>query len=91
MTTPSRDDIILRLEGVSKVYSGAIAVMQVDFETRRGAVNVLVGENGAGKSTLMKIIFGVESPTAGRIILEGEPVVFADAADAARHGVGIVF
>jgi erythritol transport system ATP-binding protein len=88
---PLDDDVILRLEGVSKVYSGTIAVKQADFEVRRGAVNVLVGENGAGKSTLMKIIAGVESPTTGRIVLDGQPVVFADASDAAKHGVGIVF
>ena len=84
-------DVILRLEGVTKVYSGTVAVKQADFEVRRGAVNVLVGENGAGKSTLMKIIAGVERPTLGRILLDGEPVVFADTADAAAHGVGIVF
>ena len=42
-----------------------------DFEVRSGAVNVLVGENGAGKSTLVKMIAGVERPTAGRILLDG--------------------
>ena len=56
----SDSDVVLRLEGVSKVYSGTVAVRQADFEVRRGAVNVLVGENGAGKSTLMKIVAGVE-------------------------------
>jgi erythritol transport system ATP-binding protein len=91
MIQPRDDDVILRLEGITKVYSGTVAVKQVDFEVRRGAVNVLVGENGAGKSTLMKIIAGVESPTVGRILMDGKPVVFADTADAARHGVGIVF
>ena len=91
MIEASPDDIVLRLEGVTKVYSGTVAVRDADFEIHRGAVNVLVGENGAGKSTLMKIIAGVESPTSGRILLDGAPVVFADAADAARHGVGIVF
>jgi erythritol transport system ATP-binding protein len=91
MTETIDDSVILRLESVTKVYSGTVAVKQVDFEIRRGAVNVLVGENGAGKSTLMKIIAGVESPTLGRIVLDGEPVVFADAADAAKRGVGIVF
>jgi erythritol transport system ATP-binding protein len=87
----SADEVILRLEAVTKVYSGTVAVKQADFEVRRAAVNVLVGENGAGKSTLMKIIAGVESPTSGRIWLDGEPVAFAGAADAARHGVAIVF
>jgi erythritol transport system ATP-binding protein len=91
MTAIHDDDVILRLEGVTKVYSGTVAVKHADFEIRRGAVNVLVGENGAGKSTLMKIIAGVESPTQGRIWLDGKPIVFADAADAAKHGVGIVF
>jgi erythritol transport system ATP-binding protein len=64
-------DAILRLEGVTKVYSGTVAVKQADFAVRRGAVNVLVGENGAGKSTLVKMIAGVERPTAGRILLDG--------------------
>jgi erythritol transport system ATP-binding protein len=91
MTEIRDGEVILRLEGVTKVYSGIVAVKQADFEIRSGAVNVLVGENGAGKSTLMKIIAGVESPTAGRIWLDGRAVVFADAADAAKHGVGIVF
>jgi erythritol transport system ATP-binding protein len=54
-----RDDVVLRLEEITKVYSGTVAVREVNFEVRRGAVNVLVGENGAGKSTLMKIIAGV--------------------------------
>jgi erythritol transport system ATP-binding protein len=85
------DDVVLRLEGVSKVYSGTVAVKQADFDVRRGAVNVLVGENGAGKSTLMKIIAGVEAPTLGRILLDGEPVSFSDAADARARGVGMVF
>ena len=91
MSGVANDDVILRLEGVSKVYSGTIAVKQADFDVRRGAVNVLVGENGAGKSTLMKIIAGVERPTAGRILLDGEEVTFSDSADAVRHGVGMVF
>jgi erythritol transport system ATP-binding protein len=87
--TPS--DIVLRLEGVSKVYAGTVAVRHADFEVRRGAVNVLVGENGAGKSTLMKIIAGVEQPTEGRILIDGRPVVLANPKAAARQGIGIIF
>ena len=83
--------MVLRLEGVSKVYSGTVAVKHADFEVRRGAVNVLVGENGAGKSTLVKMIAGVERPTAGRILLDGKPVEFQDTADAMAHGIGMVF
>src|SRR5260370_29490970 len=90
-TLPTGQDVVLRLEGVSKVYSGTVAVKHADFEVRRGAVNVLVGENGAGKSTLMKIIAGVEPPTLGRILLDGVPVVFDTPADAVARGIGIIF
>ena len=76
MTTAPSYDVILKLEDVSKVYAGTVAVKQANFEVRKGAVNVLVGENGAGKSTLMKIIAGVEQPTAGRILLDGNEVSF---------------
>lgn len=86
-----KDDIILRLEDVSKVYSGIVAVKRANLELRRGAVNVLVGENGAGKSTLMKIIAGVERPTLGKIILDGQQVSFDSPAEAQAHGIGMIF
>ncbi|KQV84403.1 sugar ABC transporter ATP-binding protein [Rhizobium sp. Root1220] len=85
------NDIILRLDDVSKVYSGIVAVKRANLELRRGAVNVLVGENGAGKSTLMKIIAGVERPTLGKIILEGKTVSFDSPAEAQAHGIGMIF
>ncbi|RVJ55577.1 sugar ABC transporter ATP-binding protein [Sinorhizobium meliloti] len=85
------DDCVLRLEDVTKVYSGIIAVRHANLSLRRGAVNVLVGENGAGKSTLMRIIAGVEKPSLGRILLDGQQVEFHSPADAQRHGIGMVF
>ena len=91
MTTAPSYDVILKLEDVSKVYAGTVAVKQANFEVRKGAVNVLVGENGAGKSTLMKIIAGVEQPTAGRILLDGNEVSFSSSGDAVNRGIGMVF
>ncbi len=93
MTThPGKDDTcVLRLEDVTKVYSGIVAVRHANLALRRGAVNVLVGENGAGKSTLMRIIAGVEKPSLGRILIDGEQVEFHSPADAQRHGIGMVF
>lgn len=82
---------VLRLEDVSKVYSGIVAVKRANFSVRAGAVTVLVGENGAGKSTLMKIIAGVEKPTIGRIILDGQDVSFNSPAEAQAHGIGMIF
>jgi erythritol transport system ATP-binding protein len=84
-------DVILKLEDVSKVYSGIVAVKHANFSVRVGAVNVLVGENGAGKSTLMKIIAGVEQPTLGRILLNGNAVTFNKPAEAQSHGIGMIF
>ncbi|WP_276121646.1 sugar ABC transporter ATP-binding protein [Pararhizobium qamdonense] len=84
-------DTILKLDDVTKVYSGIVAVKHASLELKRGAVNVLVGENGAGKSTLMRMIAGVEKPSLGRILLEGQEVEFNSPADAQKHGIGMVF
>jgi erythritol transport system ATP-binding protein len=84
-------EVILSVRGATKAYPGTIALKSVDFDVRKGAVNVLVGENGAGKSTLMKIISGVEQPTEGTILLNGEPIRLTSTQDAIRNGIGIVF
>jgi erythritol transport system ATP-binding protein len=91
METHEAGDYVLRLEEVTKVYSGIVAVKKADFSLRRGAVNVLVGENGAGKSTLMRIIAGVEKPTLGRILLDGKEVTFDSPADAQANGIAMIF
>jgi erythritol transport system ATP-binding protein len=81
---------VLVARGVSKNYGGVRALKDVTFTAYRGKVNVLVGENGAGKSTLMKILSGSEQPTAGEILLDGEPVVLASPRDAMARGIGII-
>jgi erythritol transport system ATP-binding protein len=88
---PAVNDVILRAEGISKIFGGTVALSNVDFNVYRGQVNVLIGENGAGKSTLMKILAGVEQPTSGRLLLEGAEVSFKSSRDAARHGIGMIY
>ncbi|ESQ78913.1 sugar ABC transporter ATP-binding protein [Asticcacaulis sp. YBE204] len=81
---------LLRAETIVKRYGATEALKGVDFDVHAGAVNVLIGENGAGKSTLMKILAGVETPTSGRLLLDGKEVRIGSVKDAAAHGISIV-
>jgi erythritol transport system ATP-binding protein len=87
----AKDDIVLLARQVTKIFPGILALDQVDFQVYRGKVNVLIGENGAGKSTLMKILAGVEQPTAGELVLDGHRVSFKNTREAARLGIGIIY
>jgi len=77
-------------KAITKRYGGVLALDGVDLEIRPGEVHALLGANGAGKSTLVKILVGAVQPTAGDLVLEGEPVAFADVREAAARGVAIV-
>jgi erythritol transport system ATP-binding protein len=88
--TDESSDVILTARHVSKSYGGVQALKDVTFTAYRGKVNVLVGENGAGKSTLMKILSGSEQPTAGEILIDGEPVVLGSPRAAMASGIGII-
>ncbi|AXK46373.1 sugar ABC transporter ATP-binding protein [Brachybacterium saurashtrense] len=84
------ESVILQARDIVKTYGGTRALKGVNFDIRRGTVTTLFGENGAGKSTLMKILSGVEQPTSGRIVLDGEDVSFATTNDARDHGIAII-
>ncbi|WP_051079264.1 MULTISPECIES: ABC transporter ATP-binding protein [Hungatella] len=82
---------VLRMEGITKIYgNGILANDNVDFYLRQGEIHALMGENGAGKSTLMKILFGMEKPTSGKIILNGTEVSIPNSASALSMGIGMV-
>lgn len=91
MTTALDHDVILKLEDVSKVYAGTVAVKQANFEARKGAVNVLVGENGAGKSTLIKILSGAYKRDAGQIFVNGEEASISNPRDAKKYGIETIY
>jgi erythritol transport system ATP-binding protein len=85
------DEVMLRAEGVTKIFPGTVALDEVSFNAYAGKVNILVGENGAGKSTLMKIIAGAEQPSKGTLWIGGQPVRFRDPIEAQGHGIGIIY
>ncbi len=82
---------ILLMDKITKVYSnGFIANNEITFGCSKGEIHALLGENGAGKTTLMKILFGFEEATEGKIFIKGEEVKLKGALDAINHGVGMV-
>jgi ribose transport system ATP-binding protein len=87
----SEQDMILRMEGISKAFPGVQALEGVDFEVAAGEVVALIGENGAGKSTLMKILCGAYHKDAGRIILRGQEMEIESPHHAQELGIAIIY
>jgi len=83
---------LLEAIGIGKVYPGGVVANDgVSLVVQPGEVHAVVGENGAGKSTLMKILFGIEQPNAGQLLLDGKPVAFHNPRQAIDAGIGMVF
>jgi ribose transport system ATP-binding protein len=79
---------VLVAERISKSFGDVQVLFSVDFDVLPGEIHALMGENGAGKSTLVKILSGFEQATAGRILLDGEPVILP--ANGSAEALGIV-
>ncbi|MEV4167522.1 ABC transporter ATP-binding protein [Nonomuraea dietziae] len=64
---------MISLKGLSKRYGDRMAVDELTLEVRPGAVTGFLGPNGAGKSTTMRMILGLDRPTAGTALIDGVP------------------
>ncbi|MBL9212325.1 MAG: ATP-binding cassette domain-containing protein, partial [Opitutaceae bacterium] len=80
----------LAFDRIGMEFPGVKALTDVSFAVGAGSVHALVGENGAGKSTLLKILSGALRPTAGSVVIDGRPRLFADTAAALAAGVAVI-
>jgi simple sugar transport system ATP-binding protein len=80
----------LSLIGITKRFGTTVALDDVSVSVQRGTVHALLGENGAGKTTLMRIAFGLTTPNAGRVEIDGERRQLRSVSDAIAAGIGMV-
>jgi ABC-type nitrate/sulfonate/bicarbonate transport system ATPase subunit len=64
----------LAIEGVSKVFGNTKALERIDLEIADNDFLCILGPSGCGKSTLLRIVAGLEVPSTGRVLLDGQPV-----------------
>ena len=82
---------LIELRDITKSFGRVYALGGVNLCVEKGEVVGLIGDNGAGKSTLIKILAGVVKPTAGEILVRGEPVSGWNAARSREAGIETVF
>lgn len=87
----SKDKEFIKLNNITKVFPGVLALDNVSMSLNPGEVHGLLGENGAGKSTLIKCMTGLHKPDEGSIEIGGEEVVFSNLAMAKEMGVSCIY
>ncbi len=82
---------LIDVQNISKQFGSVIALSGVSMAVLPAEVHCLLGDNGAGKSTLIKTLSGVHAPSAGQILIEGQPVTMTGPRDALDRGIATVF
>ena len=89
---------ILKVENLTKVYgkdsTKVVALDNVSFSVEKGEFVAIVGSSGSGKSTLMHLLGGVDKPTSGEIIIDGENIYKLNENNLAifrRRQVGLIY
>lgn len=80
----------IELIGITKRFPGVIANDDVNLTVERGEIHAICGENGAGKSTLMKMLYGMQKPDEGRMLVDGQEVDLDSPSEAIDLGIGMV-
>ena len=80
-------DYILETTGLTKEFTGFVAVAGVDLRVRRGQIHALIGPNGAGKTTCFNLLTKFLAPTRGTIRFDGNDITREASAQIARRGI----
>ncbi|MBT1444581.1 polyamine ABC transporter ATP-binding protein [Shewanella sp. JM162201] len=72
--TKTQDELLLKIERVSKLFDDVRAVDDVSLTINKGEIFALLGGSGSGKSTLLRMLAGFERPSEGRIYLDGQDI-----------------
>jgi inositol transport system ATP-binding protein len=86
----STENFLLKMDGISKSFSGVPALRNVRLEIKKGEVHAVMGENGAGKSTLMRILSGIVQRDGGEIFLEDRRVEIKSPKEALDLGISMI-
>jgi ABC-type branched-subunit amino acid transport system ATPase component len=79
--------VALETINLVKRFSGIVASNNVSLQIAKGARHALIGPNGAGKTTLINLLTGVQRPTSGRILLDGEDISNRSTHERVRLGI----
>lgn len=79
---------VLELQGVSRVVGGRVHIHPTSLTLQKGTMNVLLGPTLAGKTSLMRLMAGLDQPSVGRVIWEGQDVTGQRVQD---RGVAMVY
>ncbi|HZB91057.1 MAG TPA: ABC transporter ATP-binding protein, partial [Stellaceae bacterium] len=83
--------VVLKAEGLTKRYSGLVAVDGVSFALQEGEIRAVIGPNGAGKSTFFNMLASVIPPSAGEVEFRGERITGFDVARVCQRGLAKSF
>lgn len=81
----------LEIRGLTRLFGGLAAVLELDMDVSRSQIVGLIGPNGAGKSTVLNMIGGTLLPSQGRVVFDGEEITKLPSHQRTQRGIARVF